>query len=367
MMNGWAGRKLLWVLVVLAGVNARAAQAAPDPLYSEERKVTQLAEGVYTIRHADPFPGWVNGNTTVVIGEREALVVDSCQFSFCAQEDIAQIRQWTTKPVRWLVNTHWHQDHNGGNRDYLEAFPGLAIVAHPATREMLADTAPNFRQLVVGQAATLREKLSKRLTTGKMDDGQPLTEEKRAQTEKRLAQLDGLVEAANHYRCELPTAMVDHELRIDLGGREARVAHLGRGNTAGDVVVWLPKEKVMISGDLLVSPVPFPFDGYPGEWIETLEKIDRMEPEVIVPGHGSVMRDKTYLRLVREAMKSVVGQVHEQLRKDHEVTLETVKKAVDLKAFVDRFGGDDENTRKFFEYAMGEKFVELAFYEAKQR
>jgi len=367
MMNGWAGRKLLWVLVVLAGVNARAAQAAPDSLYSEERTVTQLAEGVYTIRHADPFPGWVNGNTTVVIGEREVLVVDSCQFSYFAQEDIAQIRQWTSKPVRYVVNTHWHEDHNSGNRDYLEAFPGVAIVSHPATREMQAETAPNYPHDVLRDATPLREKLAKRLETGKTDDGQPLTEEKRAQTEKRLAQIDRVMAATKTFTFQLPTLTFERELTIDLGNREVQVKHLGRGNTAGDVVIYLPKEKILMSGDLLVSPVPFTFDGYPVEWIETLEKMDRMDAEIIVPGHGSVMRDKTFLRLVRETMKSVVEQVHEQLRKDDDAPLETVKKAVDLGAYRERFAKGDEQAAKFFDYAVGDKFVELVYHEAKQR
>ncbi|HUI39009.1 MAG TPA: MBL fold metallo-hydrolase [Candidatus Nitrosotalea sp.] len=338
-----------------------------DSLYVEERTVTQLAEGVYMIRHKDPFPGWVNGNTTVIIGEREVLVVDSCQFSWFAQEDIAQIRQWTSKPVRWLVNTHWHEDHNSGNGEYLRAFPGLAILSHPATKSMQAETAPNYPRDVMRDATPLREKLSKRLETGKTDDGQPLTNEKREQTKRRLAQIEQVIAATKDYSFQLPTLTFESELAIDLGNREVRVMHLGRGNTAGDVVVFLPKEKIVASGDLLVRPVPFPFDGYPVEWIETLEKLDRLDADTIVPGHGEVMRDRTYLHLVRDAMKSVLVQVHEQLRKDDDAPLDTVKKAIDLKQFREKFAAGDEGAAKFFDYAMGDKFVELAYHEAKQR
>lgn len=82
----------------------------------------------------------MNGNTTVIVGSRDVLVVDSTRTSAAAQEDIAQIRGWTGsassggKPVRWLVNTHWHWDHNAGNADYRAAFPGVGIVAHRETR-----------------------------------------------------------------------------------------------------------------------------------------------------------------------------------------------------------------------------------------
>lgn len=100
---------LLLILALSLGLPVSA-----DSIFSKERVVTKLAEGVYTIRHIDPYPGWVHGNTTVIIGEREVFVVDSTQLFSSALEDISQIRKWTDKPVRYLLNTHWHQDHNGG-------------------------------------------------------------------------------------------------------------------------------------------------------------------------------------------------------------------------------------------------------------
>jgi glyoxylase-like metal-dependent hydrolase (beta-lactamase superfamily II) len=352
---------------VFAIVLALDASVRADSLYSEERTVTRLADGVYTIRHQDPYPGWVNGNTTVIIGEREVLVVDSCQFSYFAREDIAQIREWTPKPVHYLVNTHWHEDHNSGNRDYMEAFAGLAIVAHPATRDMLADTAPSFPRDVMRDAAPLRDKLEHRLQTGKADDGQPLTDAARSETEARLAQIDRVIGALPGFSYQLPTLTFERELHLDLGNREVEVKHLGRGNTAGDVVVYLPEEKILVSGDLLVSPVPFAFDGYPVEWIETLKAIDRLDAGVIVPGHGEVLHDESFLHLVIETMSSVVDQVHDQLRKNDDADLVDVKHAVALGPFRERFAGEDAAKGKFFDYSMGDKFVDLAFHEAKQR
>ena len=104
--------------------------ALADSVNTKARTVTQIAEGVYVIRHPDAPDTFPQGNTTVVIGERDVLVVDSCYLPSSAREDIEQIRRWTTKPVRYLVNTHWHYDHTMGNGAYAEAFPGLAIVAH---------------------------------------------------------------------------------------------------------------------------------------------------------------------------------------------------------------------------------------------
>ena len=125
------------VATALSALLLAAGPATADTFASKERVGTPLAPAVFAIRHKDATPDWPSGNTLVVIGEREVLVVDSCVLPSAAREDIAQIRQWTDKPVRWLVNTHWHIDHNAGNRAYLDAFPGLAIVAQRATKAMM--------------------------------------------------------------------------------------------------------------------------------------------------------------------------------------------------------------------------------------
>lgn len=89
-----------------------------DTVASRQRTVTKLAEGVYFIRHKDPPDHFLQGNSLVIIGNSGVLVVDSCYLPSSAREDIAQIRQWTNKPVRYLFNTHWRNDHTQGNAVY---------------------------------------------------------------------------------------------------------------------------------------------------------------------------------------------------------------------------------------------------------
>jgi glyoxylase-like metal-dependent hydrolase (beta-lactamase superfamily II) len=356
-----------FLFLLLALLFFLAAPLFADSVYSPERRITKLADGVYTIRHKDPFPGWVNGNTTVIIGDREVFVVDSCQISSAAREDIAQIREWTSKPVRFLLNTHWHQDHNGGNKEYLDTFPGLAILAHHATRMMMDSTSPNIASEMLRDANKTRPVLQKRMDTGQGDDGKPLTDEKKTETVERLAQLDHLIAQAHSFVYQAPTFTFDRELNFDLGNREVEVRHLGRGNTAGDAVVYLPKEKILITGDLLVHPVPYAFDGYPTEWIQTLEALARLDADTIVPGHGEIEHDKLYLNLLIGLMKSIVAQVAEQLRINNDVPLDDVKKAIDIRSFRQKFAGDDKSAAGFFDYSVGVKFVELAYYELKQR
>ncbi|MGH9704042.1 MAG: MBL fold metallo-hydrolase [Candidatus Acidiferrales bacterium] len=353
---------ILLLVLSIAGKPARA-----DGIFSPERQLTELAEGIYEIRHQDPYPGWVNGNTTVIIGEREVFVVDSCSMSADAREDIEQIRKWTNKPVRYLLNTHWHQDHNAGNKDYVDAFPAVAIIARRETREMIEASRMTVPLDIARDATAAQKQLQQSLETGKGADGKPLTDAQKEEFKAKLTRVQRLFEEAKIYAAQLPTVEFDREMKIDLGNREVQVKYLGRGNTAGDALVYLPKEKIVVTGDLLVHPVEYAFDGYPADWIETLQQIRKLDTEIIVPGHGEILRDKVYLDQMIEVMKYIVAQVHEQFRHNSDASLEDVKKAIDLKPYRQRILGDDKQAGAFFDYSMGTKFVELAYYEAKQR
>jgi cyclase len=357
-------RVLLWVASILS---LAAASSQADSIYSTERQVLKLVGGVYMIRHKDPFPGWVHGNTTVIIGERDVFVVDSCQTLSEARKDIAQIRQWTDKPVAFVLNTHWHQDHNAGNKAYVEAFPAVVIVAHPETKAMMELTSPRVAGEMLKQASEIKASLQKRLETGKGPDDKPLSDQMKADTKERLVEIESIIEEANHFVYQPPTLTFEQEMTIDLGGREVKVMHMGRGNTGGDAIAYLPKEKILATGDLVVSPVPYAFDGYPTEWIKTLEKLTAFDADTIVPGHGEVMHDKKYVNQLIALMKSIVAQVDAKVRANSEISFEEVKKAVDLKPFVEQMYADDKHAASFFNYSIGEKFVELAYHEAKAR
>src|SRR5262249_11802057 len=136
-----------------------------------ERKITKLADGIYEIEHHGD-----NGNTTVIIGERQVFVVDTCLLPSVTRADIAQIRQWTAKPVSFLLNTHFHNDHNCGNRAYMDAFPGLTIIAHVETKNDMDMWGPSRARRQTAGLAPLQQMLD----TGKTKDGTPLTEDDKA-------------------------------------------------------------------------------------------------------------------------------------------------------------------------------------------
>ena len=330
-----------------------------------ERKVTQLADGVYEIQHQDLQDGSASGNTTVIIGERQVFVVDSCFLPSAALEDIAQIRQWTDKPVSFLLNTHFHNDHNFGNRVYMDAFPALTIIAHAATKKEMDLFGPGSLGREEKGAAYLQQVLE----TGKTRTGRVLTAEEMNEVKNALSRRAVVMDELRKIRFQSATLTFEHDFTIDLGDREVQVKFLGRGNTPGDAVAYLPKEKIAIVGDLVVYPVPYIYDGYPSEWVETLQNLGQLDAGAIVPGHGPILRDKTYLYLLRDLLKSAVDQMNEKLRQTGPAmfqTLDDVKGGVDLTPFRQRFAGNDKDLRDAFDAMTGD-LVKVVFEEASLR
>ncbi len=347
--------------VILIGVLLAAVSMSGQT----ERKVTKLADGVYEIEHRDSLDGFASGNSTVIIGERQVLVVDTCFLPSAAREDIAQIRQWTDRPVSFVLNTHFHNDHNLGNRAYMDAFPALTIIAHTETKKEMDRFGPGSASREEKGTASLQQMLD----TGKTRRGRPLTADEKAEVKNALAHRAPVMEELRRVKFQSATLTFDHDFTIDLGNREVEIKFLGRGNTAGDAVAYLPKEKIVVAGDLVVAPIPYIYDGYPSEWIQTLQNLAQLDADTIVPGHGPIMHDKAYVFLLRDLLKSAVDQMNAKLTQGGPAmfrTLDEVKGSVDLTAFRPRFAGNDKDLDAAFD-DMTTNLVKVVFYEASLR
>jgi glyoxylase-like metal-dependent hydrolase (beta-lactamase superfamily II) len=333
---------------------ASAALLRADSSKTTARTVSKVADGIYVIRHPDAPDGFPQGNTTVVIGTDAVLAVDSCYLPSTAREDIAQIRQWTDKPVRYLVNTHWHYDHQLGNGEYAAAFPGLSIVAHTETRNQIRGMNPGWFDRYPG----IGERYRKILADGKLPNGTPLDAETRAELEKSIANRGPVVTEFQAHPGRVPDVTFESSLMIDLGGREVQVLHLGRGNTAGDAVAFLPAERILVAGDLVDSPVPYIGSGYPLDQIKTLDRLIALNPALMIPGHGDVLRDEAgpaqarhirdFITEVAQAVSAVVYELGNNPR-DFEKAKAEVEKRVNFDAWRRKFAGDSKEDQSFFD------------------
>lgn len=338
------------LLVALGAIVVAAGVAVADSSVTTQRTVTKIADGVYSIRHADAPDSNPQGNTTVVIGERAALVVDSSYLPSSAAEDIAQIRRWTNRPVRYLLNTHWHPDHQRGNSVYVDAFPDVTVVAHAETAKLMAS-----------YDAANRERYPKRLQAMK----ETLEKGPDAELQKTVDGRSRVLAELERSRLQLPSLTFDSELTVDLGNRVVEIRHTGIGDTRGDAWAYLPKEQILVTGDVLVAPVPYFFAGYPADLARTLHRLLELDVKAVVPGHGDVMHDKTYMRAVLEMVETIVGQVNAAVVRIGSLSarLEDVRPQIDVADYRRRFAGDDPHNQEYFDESI-EGLIKDAFYQA---
>ncbi len=335
-----------------------------DSIATHERTVTKLAEGIYEIRHPDAPDTFPQGNTTVIIGDRGVFVVDSCLLPSSAREDIAQIKKWTDKPVMFLLNTHWHFDHSNGNASYVAAWPNLQIIAHAHTQQEIAEFNPG----AVARYPQRRERFQKVLDSGKDESGKPLSEADRLDYQRSLAGLDGVLAEFKDLKVVPPNVSYEHEMTVDLGNREVQIKFLGRANTAGDSVVYLPKEKIVMTGDLLDHPVPYMFGGFPVDFPKTLRALRELDFTTVVPGHGDVLHDKSYIDQVIAMMETANAEIRREIdqgKRLNEVQ-ELAPKALNEDALKQQFGGNEKENRDFFEQSF-ESMIKAAFNQLSAR
>ncbi len=192
-------------------------------------------------------------------------------------------------------------------------------------------------------------------------DGKPMSEARRTRIRGMLDDADSSIDECSEFRFRGSDIAFDDGITLRLGHRDVKVMFLGRANTAGDAVVYVPDAKVVMTGDILVHPFPFATQSYIGEWAAVLKKIDALDADVIVPGHGPVMHDRTYLREIEGLMESIDRQVRSAYRPG--MKLEELRKQVDLADFRKRIAGDSAFIGANFD-AAAQSAVDRAWQQA---
>jgi cyclase len=358
----FVGRVCLLILL-LSAPPAALCQNATD------FEVVKVAEGVYAAVRREPPGLTVNANSVFIVNDEDVIVVDTTLTPGSARELLAALRRLTDKPVRYVVNTHWHDDHIMGNQVFREAFPAAEFVAHARTREYLPAAGLNNRKLAMspdgypGFIAALRQRLLKNESAF----GGPLDGEERATLASDIRIAERYMAENPSAQVVLPTLTVEDRLTLHRGRRTVEILSLGRGHTSGDIVVHLPAEGVLVAGDLVIWPVPYVGapQSHPGEWGATLKKLLALRPAVIVPGHGPVLRDASYLKLMADLFESIRRQVEAAVARGE--SLEQARASVNLGGFQKSFAGDSRMRRMIFRgYVLGPA-VEAAYADASAK
>jgi glyoxylase-like metal-dependent hydrolase (beta-lactamase superfamily II) len=263
-----------------------------------------VADGVYAAIAAPQYK--INSNAAVILTEDGVIVVDSHSKPSAAQSLFHSIQGLTKLPIRKLINTHFHWDHWQGNGVYATAFPSLDIIASERTRKNL--TTPNVGvggvQFIEQQIAALPAEIAQI----KQDILQASSAEQKTRLEGNLLQAEAFLEELKTLAPALPTRTIESSVTLQEPGREIRLLLLGRAHTDGDVFIYLPKEKVIVTGDAVVDWMPFLGDGYPEEWIETLNALEQIDFTHMILGHGDVTT-KDHITFFRGYLTDLIAAV----------------------------------------------------------
>ena len=303
-----------------------ASLATACDMFTYER--VQAAPNVYVFQAAEGTTGVVNGNITLVVGRESALVVDTGQFPGIARRVVEDIKRITPLPVRHIVNTHWHGDHLLANSVFREAWPEARIVAHSHTIEQAAKFYSDYDARMAQRLPIIMADMRKQRDAAESSEQKQWLERTLACAERAMPEIEVT-------RYLAPDLVVDQELPIDLGATRAVVRHLGAGNTPGDLIVWLPQQRIAIVGDMIVHPVPYAIGSQLAPWTRTLARLRALQPRAIVAGHGPVMRDDRYLRDVEALLESTRAQLADMHSRG--VSRQDAEKQLDTSRFRERY------------------------------
>lgn len=332
-----------------------ATPGADTPRYTVEK----LGDGVHAVIYNSEMD--VEGNTLIVVNQDDVFVVDSNAGVTTAKTTIEEIRKITPKPVRYLVNTHWHDDHVMGNQAYADAYPGVQFIAHPLTRQDIVNHAFANVPFVQDMIEADLDRLSGYLKTNTYREGKPLTPELKTRVENALRNRREMLADRKTFRAVPPTFDVADSMTLKRGSREIQIKFLGRGNTRGDLVVYLPKERIVATGDLVVFPVPYATNVYARDWVKTLDKLMAIPATTVLPGHGPVMKDWAYVKKVQGALEQTLAAV--STAKKEGLTLSQTTERVQLPELRDSFVRGSETRRAGYEAFFRTSLVRNAWEE----
>jgi glyoxylase-like metal-dependent hydrolase (beta-lactamase superfamily II) len=301
---------------------------APSPAsIGKAYRFDKITEGVY---YATATGSMVTGsNNVAIIGSRDVLVVDTGTTPAAARAFIEDLKLVTPKPVRYVVNTHFHYDHTDGNQVYA----GKAdIIAQEYVKRAIETLDVLHREpYQTSQLVNVPRRIE--------DLKQQIANAKDASTRQMLQQQlkvtqDGW-EQLKEIKPTPPNVTYSTKKVLDLGGREVQLLFLGRGHTNGDTVVFLPKEKIVATGDLMESQIAYMGDAQFGEWIPTLDALKRLDFDTDLPGHGMPFRGKELITAFQGYLRDLMKQGTD-LRKQG-VTAEAAAQRVDLTAYRSSF------------------------------
>lgn len=333
---------LAWAPIASAQIadSPVGAQGSPAADTGYFQIVRPVARGVWVFVQPK-FQTQPDGDVTV-IEQRDGLVlVDAGGSPGSGRRIVRMVKSLSAKPVKAVVITQWHGDKPQGLTEILKAWPAARTISTVQTQAHLAD--PNTMNTPGAPDAARNAKYLEAV------ERQIGFFEKSRDAAKTDAEREGYDSAARmfrQYKLDMDGALTiatkegfTDRLTIADPERPVEAMFLGRANTDGDAVVWLPKQKIVVAGEIVIAPFPYGFESYPADWIATLARLRAMPWRILIPGHGMPETNRLQLDRISDVLKEVRRQVAPLVKQG--LKLDQVKAKVDLAAHARAFCGDD--------------------------
>jgi cyclase len=293
-------------ILELAYYRAAWARAAAPGSDSNLFEIQKIGNGVY-FAQARP-QAMLNCNAGIFVRSKDVVVVDTHSKPSAAAGLIAQMkREVTTKPVRYVINTHFHWDHTQGSHAYRLANEKVDFIASAATRDLMAKLSVARMKASVGEVPKLIDGLRARAARST-----PAGE--KAFCADQIRQLQAYQAELQNYTPELPTITFDKSYLLKDPAYDLHIDFRGHAHTAGDVVVFCPQERAIATGDVIHGFLPFIADGFPRIWPGTIDAIGQADFNKIMPGHAALQTDRIAMINLRNYIEELTDKV-EQGRK----------------------------------------------------
>ena len=289
-------------------------------------RFNKVKEGVYHAVGTGALS--VVGNSSIIVNDTDVIVVDDHVSPAAASVLVDELKDITNKPVRTVINTHFHYDHAHGNQIFGK---DVEIIGHEFTREMLLGGKsigmPLYRDYLAGIPRQI-EDLKKRIAAES-----DAARKAMLQTQLQVAENNRASQA--ELKPTPPNVTLQTRMTLYRGDREIQIRFLGRAHTAGDVVVYLPKERVVITGDMLTAALSNMSDAFVNEWPATLDEVKKLDFDTVLPGHGEAFTDKAKIDYFQAYLRDVWTEVSRL--KQQGVSAEEAAKRVDLTKHKEHF------------------------------
>jgi cyclase len=267
-------------LCLCIGLICGAPTAAQEIIDTDTHRLEEVAEGVFFATGNGAL--YTMSNALIIEREDDVVVVDSHITPAAGRALVDSIRVVTNKPITTVINSHFHYDHANG----VPAFgPDVQIIGHEYTRAKLTGDPMNeqtFQSSLRRFDNTVAD-LQERVANASAGE--------RGELQTQLEFWQAHVKAQQEIDPVPPNVSVSDRMTLFRGGREIQIHFFGRAHTGGDIGIYLPEEKILFTGDMLLGGISYLGDGYVSEWADTLQRLKQLDFDLVLPGHGPGFRD----------------------------------------------------------------------------